>query len=823
MWSNGQTTQTATGLSVGSWGVEVTDSEGCRLSQSINVGLADPLGIVSTVPTQAGCFDCDGQVVVTISGGTSPYTYQNSAGEVITSNNLSESFTGLCGGFNSTIITDAGRCTVTAFEPIPSTAGFTIVNIGVTNSDCNDDGSISISISAPAGIFTYEVTNGLISDSITTSSQSHTFNNLPSGTYTVTIVSQNGNCTYSTDKTISNNVKFNVNSTITDGTCGDNNGIIDVNLTAGSVPLEGPFDYILTDVNTGSVVYSVIDDPSNTQSITSLSPSTYLLNVIDVKNCTVSQTITIAPSTGVNFIILPTECVSGNDGMADISISDGVAPFNILWSNGETTMSITGLSGGTYTATITDNNGCSATESVTINCNNQIVECYEVNEICENDFITTSAGIRDFGSMLNEGYLDLTVGHQNCTLVNAVFYAIVDFSGGTMTPPYHVENPFYTGTTLGDYPSTQDWMNAIDEILKTIPQIESFTLDIDQNLITIISDCKELKNVYFRLSTKIVYDICCNDVTPTPTPTQTSTPTPTPTTTLIPTPTPTPTPTTLPLVSCIESLTFIVEYNQFGLNGSPCFGGHTCNRGVFDITANGITIGQVSMNNVGGTPDLLNYPPNYNPNYPSQPGSVPGYPGQSNNDRYNAIPVSSIAAQAIAANSPSGLIDFDFVCACIWSGPNQNCSHPTSTQCHQDVSWVRVIKDLNLSTEEVMYNDCPVGNFITGLDPCNTTPPGYNSLGLFFGLHGGGSSQPCNAFNGGGTPTTEYFTDVSTSTFLDCPTGNSVYAFSGGNYVLIGNGAFVSDTGCIFNVSGGVVTSFSPCIGGNCSGIGSGC
>ena len=815
LWSNGQTTQTATGLSVGSWGVEVTDSEGCRLSQSINVGLADPLGIVSTVPTQAGCFDCDGQVVVTISGGTSPYTYQNSAGEVITSNNLSESFTGLCGGFNSTIITDAGGCSVTAIQSIPSTAGFTIVNIGVTNSDCNDDGSISISISAPAGIFTYEVTNGLITDSTTTSSQSHTFNNLPSGTYTVTIVSQNGNCTYSTDKTISNNVKFNVNSTITDGTCGDNNGIIDINLTAGSVPLQGPFDYILTDVNTGSVVYSVIDDPSNTQSITSLAPSTYLLNVIDVRNCTVSQTITIAPSTGVNFIILPTECVTGDDGMADISISDGVAPFNILWSNGETTMSITGLSGGTYTATITDDNGCSATESVTINCNNQIVECYEVNEICENDFITTSAGIRDFGSMLNEGYLDLTVGHQNCTLVNAVFYAIVDFSGGTLTPPYHVENPFYTGTTLGDYPSAQDWMNAIDEILKTIPQIESFTLDIDQNLITIISDCKELKNVYFRLSTKIVYDICCNDITPTPTPTQTSTPTPTPTTTLIPTPTPTPTPTTLPLVTCIESLTFIVEYNQSSANGSPCHGGHTCNRARFDIIANGINIGQVSMNNNGGFTDLLNYPPD------STLVGGSGYPGQSNRDRYSQLSIDSTQAQAIAAASSSGLIDFSFNCACIFSGPNQNCTGGSS--CHSDVSWVRVVKDLGFGTEEVMYNDCPSGNFITGFDPCDTTPPGYASLGLFFGLHGGGSSQPCNAFIGGDTPTTEYFTDVLTSTFLDCPTGNSVYAFSGGNYVLLGNGAFVSDTGCVFNVRNGVVTSFLTCLGGNCSGIGGGC
>lgn len=721
LWTNGQTTPTATGLSVGSWGVEVTDSEGCRLSQSTNVGLADPLSVVSAVPTQAGCFDCDGQVVVTILGGTSPYTYQNSSGEVIVSNNLSVAFTGLCGGFNSTIITDAGGCTVTSIEPIPSTAGFSVVSVGVTNSVCNDEGSISISLIGPSGIFTYSVTGSITSDTISTQSQSHTFNNLPSDTYTVTIVSQNSNCTYTTQKTISNTVKFNVNSTITDGTCGDNNGIIDINLTAGSVPLQGPFDYILTDVNTGSVVYSVIDDPSNTQSITSLSPSTYLLNVIDVRNCTVSQTITIAPSIGVSFIIVPTECVSGNDGMADITINQGVAPFNIQWSNGETTTSINGLSGGTYTATITDHNGCTATNSVTINCNNQIVECYEVNEICENDFITTSAGIRDFGSMLNEGYLDLTVGHQDCSLVNAVFYVIIDFSGGTMSPPYHVESPFYTGTTLGDYPSSQDWLNVINEILKTIPQIESFTLDIDQNLITIISDCKELKNVYFRLSTKIVYNICCNDVTPTPTPTQTTTPTPTPTTTLLATPTPTPTPTTLPLVTCLESLTFVVEYNYEGLNGSPCPGtqdNHNCNRGVFNILAGDsspggveVNIGQISVNNAGGPTDLLNYPPNY-----------PNYPGSNPRDRYSSISIDSVQAQQIAAASPGGLIDFSFDCACIWSGPNQNCStsgSPTNgSGCHTDVSWVRVIKDLGFPTEQVLFNGCPSGNFIQGFNPC---------------------------------------------------------------------------------------------------------
>ena len=401
---------------------------------------------------------------------------------------------------------------------------------------------------------------------ITTSSLSHTFSNLVSGTYDVGISSQNGLCNYTTQETITNVPKFIVNTTITDGTCGGNNGIIDITLTAGSLPLQVPFDYTLTDINTGAVVYSVIDDPLSTQQISSLPPSTYLLEVTDFRNCTVSQTISIGTSTGMSFFISPTDCVTGNDGTADITISQGVAPFNIQWSNGETTMSINGLSGGTYTATITDDSGCVSTNSVTINCNSQIVECYELNELCESDFITTSAGIRDFGVMLNEGYLDLTIGHDNCSLVSAVFYAIVDFSGGTLTPPVHVENPFYTGTTLNDYPSGQQWMDAIDEILKPIPQIENFTLDINNNLITIISDCDELKGVYFRLSTKIVYNICCNDVTPTPTPTQTTTPTPTVTPT--PTITPTPTPTNTVVVIDDETEINIFFDNSGSMNGT---------------------------------------------------------------------------------------------------------------------------------------------------------------------------------------------------------------------------------------------------------------
>ena len=554
LWTDGQTTATAIGLTQGTWGVTVIDSDGCEVTNAVTVGLSSPLGVVSVTPVNANCFSCDGNMLVTVSGGTGPYSFLGSTGQQETTNNQSFILTGLCSGSYSVIVSDFANCSVTAIGVVNSTAGFTVVSVNTTNSDCNDDGSIFIQITAPIGLYTYSVTDSIGSvQTITTSSLSHTFSNLVSGTYDVEISSQNGLCNYTTQETITNVPKFIVNTTITDGTCGGNNGIIDITLTAGSLPLQVPFDYTLTDINTGAVVYSVIDDPLSTQQISSLPPSTYLLEVTDFRNCTVSQTISIGTSTGMSFFISPTDCVTGNDGMADITISQGVAPFNIQWSNGETTMSINGLSGGIYTATITDDSGCVSTNSVTINCNSQIVECYELNELCESDFITTSAGIRDFGAMLNEGYLDLTIGHDNCSLVSAVFYAIVDFSGGTLTPPVHVENPFYTGTTLNDYPSSQQWMDAIDEILKTIPQIENFTLDINSNLITIISDCKELKGVYFRLSSKIVYDICCNDITPTPTPTQTATPTPTvtPTPTITPTNTPTPTPTIqVPTIPC---------------------------------------------------------------------------------------------------------------------------------------------------------------------------------------------------------------------------------------------------------------------------------
>jgi hypothetical protein len=166
------------------------------------------------------------------------------------------------------------------------------------------------------------------------------------------------------------------------------------------------------------------------------------------------------------------------------------------------------------------------------------------------------------------------------------------------------------------------------------------------------------------------------------------------------------------IVTCISSLTFIVEYNKSVLNGSPCAGdspgnSHTCDQAIFDIKANGVSIGQVNLNNglsIYDTNANLRRPPGY-----------PNYPGASSRDRYGSIALTSAQAQLIAANSTDGLIDFSFDCACVGG---VNC---TANNCHNGIGWVRIIRNSGLTTQQTLYSACPVGSMLQNFNPCQTT------------------------------------------------------------------------------------------------------
>ena len=553
LWSDGQTTIAATGLTQGTYGVTVTDANGCETTKNATVPLSDVLGIVSSTPSQASCFECDGLLSVVVSGGTPPYTYLGDTGQQLTTNQTSFTLSGLCSGAHSVIVTDAAGCNVTANSVVESTAGFSIVSVNTTNSQCNQNGSININIVAAQGLITYtlEDENGS-SQSVTTSNQSHIFSNLSSGTYTITIQS-NENCTYTTEKTIENVDKFTVVSSITGATCGLNNGQVNVTVSQGSEVLKYPFDYILTNVNTNQVVYQQIDVNSNTQNISNLQSGFYALNVIDNENCQRTTNFNLSGTSGVNFSLFKTDCVLGNDATASVNIYDGTPPFTFNWSSnvpsGQSGLTVTGLSGGTYSVEVTDSNGCSDTKYVTVNCNNNRVHCYELNNICEQDFVTTVGQKRGFEEMLNETYFDLSSGYTNCVLDEAIFYAIVNITGTTFTSG--ITQSFYTGTTLNDYPTDEDWINAISDILLTIGEIGSFILDVNSNELKIISDCDGdqdlLRGAKFSLDAKVELTLICDSDGSTPTPTPTNTPTITPS--ISNTPTPTNTPTITPSIS----------------------------------------------------------------------------------------------------------------------------------------------------------------------------------------------------------------------------------------------------------------------------------
>ncbi|MBI4646919.1 MAG: gliding motility-associated C-terminal domain-containing protein [Bacteroidia bacterium] len=341
LWNTGANTQTITNRPAGTYTVTVTDAGGCTATASVTI-TQPPSGVtVTTTQTNVTCFGgSNGSATANPSGGTPGYSYLWNTGA------NTQTITNRPAGTYTVTVTDAGGCTGTASVTITQPASAVSVSITQTNVACFG-GSTGSATANPAGGtpgYTYSWSTGAISQTIT---------NLPAGTYFVTVFDANG-CTSTGSVTVTQPASA-VSASIV-GTnvtfFGGSDGV--ANLTpSGGTP---GYTYLW---NTGAI----------SQDLTNIPAGTYCVTVTDANGCTTSACITITqPGSPLTATIIGTNvtCNGGNNGIADLSVSGGVAPYTYLWSNSATSQDISGLTAGTYTVTVTDNNSVTTTASVTI-------------------------------------------------------------------------------------------------------------------------------------------------------------------------------------------------------------------------------------------------------------------------------------------------------------------------------------------------------------------------------------------------------------------------------------------------------------------------
>ncbi|MBL7891538.1 MAG: gliding motility-associated C-terminal domain-containing protein [Bacteroidia bacterium] len=344
-WSDasGQTSQTAVNLSAGIYTCTVTDNNGCTSTHDITV--TEPLVLsLNGASFPASCFgSSNGQAFVLPSGGTGSYSYNWQPG-----NGTSISQSNISAGMYTVTVTDQNSCTsttvVTVSQPAKILPGTTS-----TQATCNiANGTASVSITG--GIFPYTY---LWNNSQTSASMA----NLLAAVYSLTVTDANG-CTETASVIVTNAGSPSTTlSSKSDVSCkGGSNGSAVVNVTGGT----SPYTYLWSDPLA-----------QTTLSATNLSAGTYNVTVTDFNGCISIATVTIIEPTVISLstsVIGNVKCTGGNDASAILIPSGGTPSYNYSWSDpgGQTSQSVTGLSMGTYTCTVTDSNGCISLATVSI-------------------------------------------------------------------------------------------------------------------------------------------------------------------------------------------------------------------------------------------------------------------------------------------------------------------------------------------------------------------------------------------------------------------------------------------------------------------------
>jgi gliding motility-associated-like protein len=338
--NNVATTQnpTHTFSSPGSYNVTFTASNGCGSSAPV----VQTINIIGTtaITTDITCYGGNnGTATIQVAGNAAPYTYTWNTNPVQTG----PTATGLSQGTYVYYVTGNNVCadtnSVTINQPLQIN-----YNIALVNAHCGlNNGAASVAVNGGTSPYNYSWSSA--------AGNVAAVSNLAPGNYSVTITDFAG-CSVTGNFSIIQPPSLNSFLTVQEATCGSNNGTASVTVTGGTLPY----------------TFTWSPNVSNNNIANNLSGGNYFVTVTDSSGCVLNNNIQILqqPAVLLSTSHSPDTC-SKHVGEAAVTVNGGTAPYNYSWSgSGFISPSLANLASGNYTVTVSDANGCTNSQTISI-------------------------------------------------------------------------------------------------------------------------------------------------------------------------------------------------------------------------------------------------------------------------------------------------------------------------------------------------------------------------------------------------------------------------------------------------------------------------
>lgn len=222
-----------------------------------------------------------------------------------------------------------------------------VQNTVINSVSClGNDGSITLGLLSN-GNYSYTWSNGQTTKDIS---------GLAPGNYIVLVKDLTTLCEQTVTFTVNSASGMTITPTAVDASCNGGQGQLSATVTGGTAP----YTYAWSNGSTGSSATA--------------GAGSYTVTVTDANGCVMlSTSVTISEPTAISVNANATDvtCAGCTDGSLSAVASGGAAPYSYMWTPGNyATDVVYNVAAGTYTVVITDDNGCTATETVSVVDNN---------------------------------------------------------------------------------------------------------------------------------------------------------------------------------------------------------------------------------------------------------------------------------------------------------------------------------------------------------------------------------------------------------------------------------------------------------------------